>query len=217
MKLTAYPDDDITLIRGHYHNGRPAILLRTADGVPICTLSVNIPEADLDEDEILINHDLLLTDEGRSIIADLQAEGVITHTLRRFFGGFGGKVCFPIVGIVEKPKPKKARSPDQRVFHPERVEPVTLDLQASKGREGESDHFHILSVDEVCALLAVSPVTLYRWEKKGLFPRRLKLGPGIRGRVGYRSDEVARWAETRERTSGRLATSGRLTSGRTAK
>lgn len=39
--------------------------------------------------------------------------------------------------------------------------------------------------------------TLYRLEAEGRFPKRLKLGRGQGGAVGWRSDEVDAWIEAR--------------------
>ena len=44
----------------------------------------------------------------------------------------------------------------------------------------------------------VHPTTLWRWERAGRFPRRLKLGPAA---VGWFEDEVEAWLDARERAS----------------
>ena len=37
--------------------------------------------------------------------------------------------------------------------------------------------------------------TLADWEDSGRFPRRVKLGPGKHGVVGWRDTEIAEWLE----------------------
>jgi predicted DNA-binding transcriptional regulator AlpA len=41
--------------------------------------------------------------------------------------------------------------------------------------------------------------TLWRWERAGLFPQRVQLGPNS---IGYYSDEVEAWFAARERPIG---------------
>lgn len=52
-----------------------------------------------------------------------------------------------------------------------------------------------LRLPELLALLGVSCVTVWRWEKQGHFPKRRKLGPRI---VGWREDEILEWCASRE-------------------
>lgn len=42
--------------------------------------------------------------------------------------------------------------------------------------------------------------TLERWEELGLFPRRVRIGPGA---VGYRVVELEKFAESRQYANGR--------------
>lgn len=39
-----------------------------------------------------------------------------------------------------------------------------------------------------------SRVTIWRWERKGLFPKRRKIGPNM---VGWPEDEIDAWVESR--------------------
>ena len=58
----------------------------------------------------------------------------------------------------------------------------------------------ILSPKQVTELTGLSRVTIWRYERAGHFPKRLKLGPpNSMGRVGYRSDEIYEWIESRPR------------------
>ena len=43
-----------------------------------------------------------------------------------------------------------------------------------------------------------SRATLYRLEKKGLFPRRIKLGHGQQGAIGWRAEDINDWLTARE-------------------
>jgi prophage regulatory protein len=52
----------------------------------------------------------------------------------------------------------------------------------------------ILSKKDVRALVLYSPAHIDRLEKAGLFPRRVRLGPG---RVGWVEEEVRRWIQMR--------------------
>jgi prophage regulatory protein len=50
----------------------------------------------------------------------------------------------------------------------------------------------ILSKKEIRALVLYSPAHIDRLEKAGLFPKRVRLGPG---RVGWIEDEVLDWLQ----------------------
>ena len=51
-----------------------------------------------------------------------------------------------------------------------------------------------LRLPEVLALLGVTESTIYRWEREGTFPKRVKIGPRA---VGWDAREVERWQEDR--------------------
>lgn len=59
----------------------------------------------------------------------------------------------------------------------------------------------ILKTREVLKASGLSRTTLWRYERAGSFPRRLKLGPN---RVGWRADEVEAWIESRPRGLGAI-------------
>lgn len=52
----------------------------------------------------------------------------------------------------------------------------------------------LLRAAEVCDLLSVSRVTLWRWERAGNFPKRRKIGPNT---VGWLKSEVETWLAER--------------------
>lgn len=47
---------------------------------------------------------------------------------------------------------------------------------------------------EVLKRIGVSDVTLWRWQRKGLFPNRRRLGPNA---VGWLEEEVDEWCKQR--------------------
>lgn len=50
-----------------------------------------------------------------------------------------------------------------------------------------------LSKAEVAELIGVTPVTLWKWTVAGVFPRGKQVG----GKTCWRSDEIARWQNSR--------------------
>ena len=39
----------------------------------------------------------------------------------------------------------------------------------------------ILTIDETAQRLKINPITLWRWERDGVFPKRIQIGPRRRG------------------------------------
>lgn len=60
--------------------------------------------------------------------------------------------------------------------------------------EGLSTPRRILRRNEVCEMTGLSYSTIYRMEKAGRFPRRVKLGQQA---VGWRMADVVTWMDTR--------------------
>jgi predicted DNA-binding transcriptional regulator AlpA len=48
---------------------------------------------------------------------------------------------------------------------------------------------------EAARRFGVTPRTLERWEQRGVFPKRLQIGPGT---VGYRASELEEFAKSRQ-------------------
>jgi prophage regulatory protein len=48
----------------------------------------------------------------------------------------------------------------------------------------------MLRLPDVVEKIGVHAATLYRWEQKGLFPRRIQIGPHT---VAWRADEIEAW------------------------
>jgi excisionase family DNA binding protein len=65
----------------------------------------------------------------------------------------------------------------------------------------------LLTVNQVADILGCSPWTLYAWRGRGEGPPSLKVG----SRVRYRPEEVDRWIESQEESTGasRVAPEGR--------
>jgi predicted DNA-binding transcriptional regulator AlpA len=55
---------------------------------------------------------------------------------------------------------------------------------------------HILRTSDVTRLTGLSRTTLWRLERQGKFPTRIRLGTNS---VGWRDEEVQHWVETRPR------------------
>lgn len=63
-------------------------------------------------------------------------------------------------------------------------------------------HMRIIRKVELFATIGLSDASIWRMERAGLFPRRIKLGGNS---VGWLSNEIADWLEKKaaERTPGR--------------
>lgn len=57
----------------------------------------------------------------------------------------------------------------------------------------------ILRAKEVRERVAISRVTLWRWERDGHFPKRIKLGGPESRAVGFYEDEIEAFIESRPR------------------
>lgn len=60
----------------------------------------------------------------------------------------------------------------------------------------------VLRTDDVTRLTGLSRTTLWRLERRGTFPSRLRLGPGS---VGWIEEEVLEWIAARPRGMAGLA------------
>lgn len=56
----------------------------------------------------------------------------------------------------------------------------------------------ILREPATIAATGYSRATIRRLEKEGRFPRRIKLGEGQGGAIGWRAEEVKAWVESRQ-------------------
>ncbi len=60
----------------------------------------------------------------------------------------------------------------------------------------------ILREKDVVEMIGVSPVTLWRWQKAGIFPQRIKVGPNV---IGWRSTVIEKFIESRQQPPEREA------------
>tara|TARA_B110001454_G_scaffold211112_1_gene226376 strand:- start:3939 stop:4193 length:255 start_codon:yes stop_codon:yes gene_type:complete len=65
--------------------------------------------------------------------------------------------------------------------------------------ENNGSLIRFLRLPEVVALTGVSAVTIYRWQKKGEFPMRSKLGPHL---IGWPEPKVIEWCQRHDRAIG---------------
>ena len=52
------------------------------------------------------------------------------------------------------------------------------------------DESYFLTLSQTCDVVNLSRSTIYRMEKKGLFPKRIQLSPQ---RKGYRTSDLKKW------------------------
>lgn len=64
----------------------------------------------------------------------------------------------------------------------------------SKNKSDPEKQVRYLRLPQVLVRVGVSWVTLYRWEKKGIFPKRRLLGERA---VGWRENEIDEWCANR--------------------
>ncbi len=57
----------------------------------------------------------------------------------------------------------------------------------------------IIGSEQTVKKVNASRVTIWRWERDGLFPARVQLGPR---RVGWYEDEIDEWLKSRPRVNG---------------
>lgn len=55
-------------------------------------------------------------------------------------------------------------------------------------------HLRVLTMKEVSALTTYTPQHVYRLERQGKFPRRVRLG---QNRIGYRLSDITTWMQSR--------------------
>jgi prophage regulatory protein len=62
----------------------------------------------------------------------------------------------------------------------------------------DRDSFSLIREKELSQRLGISCATLSRWERSGLFPKRIKVGMRM---VGWRSCAVDQWLSEREQAT----------------
>lgn len=72
----------------------------------------------------------------------------------------------------------------------------TKPARETKRAGAPSNPGRILRTRDVCVLTGLSRITVWRLERAGQFPKRLKLSSQA---IGWRQDEVLEWIESRAR------------------
>src|SRR2546421_8633459 len=70
--------------------------------------------------------------------------------------------------------------------------------ESSLPRSDNSKPVAILDEEKVHAVTSLSKTTRWRMERRGEFPKRVRLSPG---RIGWRQDEIREWIDSRSRAS----------------
>jgi hypothetical protein len=95
MKLkTPYSEYDVILEWGTYSNKRKALeLIDSEDGCPIMVATVNVPEVQLEPNEIIIKN----YSENEGVLEFLQENGIVGPVKRTIGMGF---VSCPVVDVL---------------------------------------------------------------------------------------------------------------------
>lgn len=83
------PHQELTLVSGRYQNGRLAIKAVNGDGEPVATLTVNIPEVELAEGQIIVKD----WSENEGAFSTLIHAGLIEHVKDVEAGFCEANVC----------------------------------------------------------------------------------------------------------------------------
>lgn len=90
---TPYDEYDVIIQRKRYSNGRLALeIIDVEDGCPVMVATVNIPEANLKPDEVIIKN----YSENEGVLEFLIENGIVSEPVRHIPSGW---VTFPIVKI----------------------------------------------------------------------------------------------------------------------
>lgn len=84
MPTYIYHGETVRLKPGRYSNGRLALRLFAVIGEPVATATVNIPEADLADGEILVKD----YSENEGMLAFLEENGLVEDTGRVISSGY---------------------------------------------------------------------------------------------------------------------------------
>lgn len=85
IKQVKFMNFNCNVVRNAYPNGRIALqLIDTEDGTPVATASVNLPDVNINDDEIFIKS----YSENEGMMDMLLKEGIIGETLATANAGF---------------------------------------------------------------------------------------------------------------------------------
>lgn len=82
--LATIRDEKVVLRKGRYSNGRVAIQAVCADGEPYCTVTVNLPDEPLADDEVFVKD----YSENEGVLDAMEAAGVLRRTGRAVESGY---------------------------------------------------------------------------------------------------------------------------------
>lgn len=85
--------EELTIKIGTYNNGRKAIQLLTKEGMPYAVATINIPDADLKEDEVIIKN----YSENQGILEMLIENDIVVNTYREIKTGM---VSVPVCKLL---------------------------------------------------------------------------------------------------------------------
>ena len=92
---TTYAEYNVSLSMGKYSNGRTAMtLIDTEDGAPVMVATVNVPETDLNEGEIIIKN----YGENEGVLEFLVDNGITSSPVRWITTGW---VKCPVVNLLK--------------------------------------------------------------------------------------------------------------------
>jgi hypothetical protein len=89
MKRVKFNGKDLEVIFGKYSNGQTFIRLCTLDGAPYATATINDPDADLLENEVIIKN----YSENEGILESLEEAGILVPVYLLSYGHANGVVC----------------------------------------------------------------------------------------------------------------------------
>ena len=92
---TPYSEYQVELAKGSYSNGRTAIeLIDAEDGCPVMVATINVPDAELAEGEIIIKN----YSENEGVLEFLQENEIVGPVKRNIGTGF---VSCPVVDLLK--------------------------------------------------------------------------------------------------------------------
>lgn len=92
---TPYSEYQVELAKGSYSNGRTAIeLIDAEDGCPVMVATINVPEVELAEGEIIIKN----YSENEGVLEFLQENEIVGPVKRNIGTGF---VSCPVVDLLK--------------------------------------------------------------------------------------------------------------------
>lgn len=78
------PKQRAVVSKREYSNGRPALQVLSSNGEPLCTATVNLPEADVPEGHVLVKN----YSENRGVLDALIKAGVVGEPIAEIPTGF---------------------------------------------------------------------------------------------------------------------------------